>query len=176
MSADAGGEAFDPERVLASLDAHGVEYLMVGGLGARAHGALRPTGDIDFVPKSTEDNYERLAAALRELGARLRVGGMTDEDSRQLPVRVDAATLRSFGSSTWTTDAGAVDILRDLPDRSGRRHAYDELASREASPRSAGSPFTSRRSMTSSPPRSSPGDRRTTRRSPSCTSSSGAPC
>lgn len=55
---------------------------------------------------------------------------MTGEEARRLPVRVDAATLRSFGSSTWTTDAGAIDILRELPDRGGRRHTYDELATR----------------------------------------------
>jgi hypothetical protein len=55
---------------------------------------------------------------------------MTDEEARQLPVRVDATTLRSFGSSTWTTDAGAIDVLRELPDRTGRRDTYDELAPR----------------------------------------------
>jgi hypothetical protein len=130
VSADTDGETFDPGRILATLDAHGVEYLMVGGLGARAHGARRPTGDIDFVPKISDANYERLAAALRELGARLRVGRMTDEEARQLPVRVDAVTLRSFGNSTWTTDGGAIDILRELPDRTGRRHTYDELVTR----------------------------------------------
>jgi hypothetical protein len=66
---------------------------------------------------------------LRELGARLRVGGMSDEEARQLPVSVDAATLRSFGSSTWTTDAGPVDVLGELPTAGGRRN-YDELIQR----------------------------------------------
>jgi len=56
---------------------------------------------------------------MRELGARLRVGGMTDEDSRRLPVQLDATTLRAFGSSTWMTDAGPLDILRELRDRRG---------------------------------------------------------
>lgn len=68
---------------------------MVGGLGARAHGACRPT-DIDFVPETSEENYERLAVALRELGARLRVGGMTDEDARQLPAPVVATPTTSW--------------------------------------------------------------------------------
>lgn len=43
--------SFDPGRILAVLDQHNVEYILVGGLGARAHGALRPTSDIDCVPK-----------------------------------------------------------------------------------------------------------------------------
>jgi hypothetical protein len=69
---------FDPDRILATLDAHGVDHILVGGFAARAHGATRPTADIDCVPDTDADNYERLAAALRELGARLRVGGMSD--------------------------------------------------------------------------------------------------
>jgi hypothetical protein len=54
---------------------------------------------------------------------------MSDDDARQLPVTVDAATLRSFGSSTWTTDVGPVDVLQDLPVRGGRR-TYEELIER----------------------------------------------
>lgn len=99
---DAPAEAvgFDPARILEVLDAHRVAYLLVGGLGAQAHGATRSTFDIDLVPATTDENWERLAEALRQLGARLRVGGMTDEEARSLPVTVDAATLRGFGSST----------------------------------------------------------------------------
>ena len=72
MAADAA--PFDLERILCALQRHGVEYVLVGGLVARAHGAERPTEDVDFVPRSSEDNLNRLATALRELGARLRVG------------------------------------------------------------------------------------------------------
>jgi hypothetical protein len=125
---------FDPERIIAVLDAHAVELVIVGGFGAQAHGARRQTFDIDVVPRNTDENFSRLAAALRELGARLRVGGMSDEEARQLPVIVDAATIRSFGSSTWTTDAGPVDVLGELPTAGGRR-SYDELIQR-AVPRS----------------------------------------
>jgi hypothetical protein len=32
--------------------------------------------------------------------------------------------------STWRTDAGDLDIMHSLPDRTGRRVGYDELASR----------------------------------------------
>lgn len=98
-------------------------------IGAQAHGAHRQTLDIDVVPRSTDENLQRLAAALRELGARLRVGGMSDDEARQLPVTVDAATLRSFVSSTWMTDAGPVDVLGDLPVVGGRR-AYEDLVAR----------------------------------------------
>jgi hypothetical protein len=125
---------FDLERILTTLDRHGVEYVMVGGLGARAHGATRPTEDVDFVPRSTGENLQRLADALRELGARLRVAGMSDEEARQLPIVVDGPTLAAFGSTTWATDAGSIDVLHDLPTATGRR-SYDELSSRSTTTR-----------------------------------------
>ncbi len=123
---------FEPARALETLDRHGVDYVLVGGLGARAHGATRPTGDIDLVPDSDAENLTRLANALRELNARLRIGGMTDDESRQLPVQLDAETLRSFGSSTWMTDAGPIDVLRDLRDTAGGAVAFDALVARSA--------------------------------------------
>jgi Nucleotidyl transferase AbiEii toxin, Type IV TA system len=130
MNVPADDDTFDPDRILATLDAHRVDHVLVGGFAARAHGATRPTADIDCVPDTDAGNYERLAAALRELGARLRVGGMTDAEARQLPIVVDARTLRSFGNSTWMTDAGPLDLLVELRDREGGRHAFAELATR----------------------------------------------
>lgn len=129
---------FDPQAILEALDRHQVEYVLVGGLGARAHGASRPTSDIDCVPSSNEANLGRLAEALRGLRARLRVGGMSDEEAQQLPVQLDAATLRAFGSSTWMTDAGPIDLLRELRDRSGSDVPFDELRSRSVGHEIAG--------------------------------------
>ncbi len=51
-------------------------------------------------------NLERVAAALKDLNARLRVAGMTDEDAMALPVRIDPTTLDRAGMITWMTDAG----------------------------------------------------------------------
>jgi hypothetical protein len=127
MAADDQG--FDPDRLL-ELDAHGVEYVLVGGFAVRLHGATRRTADLDCVPRTSVENYERLASALRELGARLRVGGMTDAEARQLPVVVDAQTLRRFGTTTWMTDAGPLDLLVELRDAGGGRRPYEELVTR----------------------------------------------
>ncbi|MGH9082969.1 MAG: hypothetical protein ACRDWN_06465, partial [Acidimicrobiales bacterium] len=71
-----------------TLDRHGVEYLLVGGAAARAYGAGRLTEDADCVVRRERANLGRLAAALRELHARLRVGGMTDAEPRALPVQI----------------------------------------------------------------------------------------
>ena len=87
----------------------------MGGLAARAHGAERQTSDVDCVPNTTVENLERMAAALVELDGRLRVGGMSDEEARSLPVTIDAETLSSFGSSTWMTDAFRGSWVRAPP-------------------------------------------------------------
>lgn len=50
------------------LNAHRVEYLVVGGYALAAHGHPRYTGDIDFWLARNSDNIERLLAALREFG------------------------------------------------------------------------------------------------------------
>jgi len=89
---DETAATFDPDRVLATLDRHDVEYLLVGGLAARAHGAQRKTADIDCVPNTTAENLARMAGVLVELNARLRVGGMSDEEASRLPITIDAET------------------------------------------------------------------------------------
>lgn len=130
MTATDSDNGFDPDRILRVLDSHDVELVVVGGVAARAHGASRQTTDIDCVPSRDFGNLQRLAAALISLNARLRVAGMSDDEARLLPVRLDAETLAAFGSSTWTTDAGPLDLLVELRDSTGGRHSFDELATR----------------------------------------------
>lgn len=117
-------------RLIEVLDRHEVEYLIVGGAAAVAYGAQRPTEDADCVVRRERANLARMADALRELNARLRVGGMTDEEARQLPVRLDATTLELAGMTTWMTDAGPFDILAGLEASDGRLKPYEELAGR----------------------------------------------
>lgn len=124
------GPARDVRRLIEVLDGHGVEYLVIGGAAAVAYGAERPTEDTDCVVQRSRANLVRLAAALRELGARLRVGGMTDEEARQLPVQVDAAALELARMSTWMTDAGPFDVLAGLQAADGRLLPYEELVGR----------------------------------------------
>jgi hypothetical protein len=120
----------DVDRVVEALDRHGVQYLLIGGVAARFHGSVRRTEDIDVLPRDDEDNLERLASALRDLGAFLRVGGMSDEEARALPVVLDAYGLRRMEVSTWRTSAGDLDVLRTLRDEGGGRLAFQDLEAR----------------------------------------------
>lgn len=41
--------AFEPEAILAALNARGVRYVVVGGFAVAAHGVVRATADLDLV-------------------------------------------------------------------------------------------------------------------------------
>lgn len=112
------------------LEAHEVEFVVVGGLAAEAYGAERLTSDADVVAHRTAENLRRLAAALNELNARLRVGGLTDAESQALHAPIDEVTIGNADSSTLMTDAGPIDILRDLKTVDGPPRDYDALVAR----------------------------------------------
>lgn len=58
----------DFREFLKLLNAHGVEYLLVGGYAVIYHGYPRATGDIDVWFAVNRDNAKRLVAALGEFG------------------------------------------------------------------------------------------------------------
>ena len=72
------GEPLDAPALLEVLERHRVQYVVVGGFAAELHGSVRRTVDIDVVPRTTADNLERLAAALREVKARIRIAGLPE--------------------------------------------------------------------------------------------------
>jgi len=98
--------ALDVERILDTLERHNVDYLVVGGIAANVYGASRVTQDFDCIPERSQENLARLAAAMQELNARLRIEGLSDAESQQLPNKLDELSLRQMELSTWRTDAG----------------------------------------------------------------------
>ena len=50
--------------VFASLNSHGVKYLVIGGVAAIAHGVPRTTFDLDMLIEATPENARRLLDAL----------------------------------------------------------------------------------------------------------------
>lgn len=96
----------DPLAILSALERYGVRYVLIGAVAARIAGAPVVTEDVDITPATDKPNLERLAAALRELSARLR----TPDNSRGIAFRADAAMLRSAKLWTLTTTFGDLDI------------------------------------------------------------------
>jgi hypothetical protein len=100
-------DSFEPRRILETLLEHGVDFVLIGGLAGVARGSAYPSFDVDIAYERGKDNVERLAAALAELGARLR-GASPD-----VPFLLDAKTLTAGANFTFSTKFGALDILSD---------------------------------------------------------------
>ena len=96
----------DLERLLQVLHRHGVVYVLIGGLAAVYHGSPFPTEDADITPQTDHANLDRLAAALRELNARIR----TETEPAGLPFAYDAASLSAARTWNLVTDAGDLDL------------------------------------------------------------------
>ena len=58
----------DWKDFLSALEAHCVEYMLVGGIALGVHGHVRYTKDLDVWFRSTEANAGKLIAALRSFG------------------------------------------------------------------------------------------------------------
>ena len=138
MMLPGSGPPLDLNRLLEVLTRNDVDFVVVGGSAAGFLGASRLTEDADCVVRRERANLERLASALREVHARLRVARMSDEDAKALQVRVDGMMLETVGNSTWTTDAGPFDVLADLKDFEGRSVSYEELLTRSIAVRGDG--------------------------------------
>jgi len=59
----------DFQKLLATLMNHQVEFILVGGLAAWAHGSPRATQDIDVVYRRSPENHQRLVLSLERLWA-----------------------------------------------------------------------------------------------------------
>jgi hypothetical protein len=91
---------------LAALHRHGVEFVVIGAFAAVAQGYPLPTQDVDVTPSRDPVNLERLAAALSELRAKLRLPG-----GRTHPFPIEPRYLGDSDSWALATTAGELDIL-----------------------------------------------------------------
>lgn len=97
----------DPQRIITVLARHGVAYVLVGALAARLQGFPRLTADADLTPARDRPNLDRLAGALRELGARVYTEGVPEG----LAFDCSGATLARAEIWNLVTDAGRVDLV-----------------------------------------------------------------
>jgi predicted nucleotidyltransferase len=102
--------------LLQTLAAHGVDFIVVGGVSAVLHGAPITTFDLDLVHSRAPDNIDRLLSALQDLGAYYRGQG-----ERRL--KPDRAHLISSGHQLLMTSFGPLDLLGTI----GAHRSYDDL-------------------------------------------------
>ena len=108
----------DASLVLGALADHDVEYILVGGIAARAHGSARITQVVGLCYARSDENLARLVRALTPFDPYLRGA------PRGLPFEFSVRTLRAGLNFTLTTNAGDIDLLGDLVGGGG----YEELA------------------------------------------------
>lgn len=85
----------------------GVEFIVVGGVGAALRGAIYATLDLDIVHRRTEENIARVVEALADLEAVTRF-----QPDKKL--RPNETHLRTKGHQLLLTRFGAVDVLGSL--------------------------------------------------------------
>lgn len=96
------------ERLLTALCDADVEFIIVGGVAARAHGSSRLTDDLDVSYARSPANLARLVAALAPFAPYLRGA------PPGLPFDWSVATLRAGLNFTLTTSTGAIDLLGEI--------------------------------------------------------------
>jgi hypothetical protein len=107
---------FDFKTILRTLNKHGVDYIVIGGVCATLHGAPVFTFDLDIVYSRGADNLARLETALLELNAYYR----GHPPHRIIP---QAERLDTPGHHLLATSAGPLDMLGSVTEQRG----YAEL-------------------------------------------------
>jgi hypothetical protein len=105
------------DRVLDALHRERVEFIIIGGMAARAHGSARTTDDLDVVYSRSDGNIARLVKALAPIQPYLRGA------PPNLPFEWSAKTVKAGLNFTLTTTLGWLDILGEVA--GGGR--YEEL-------------------------------------------------
>src|ERR1700683_1864490 len=95
-------------KTLDALRDASVDFIVIGGVAAAAHGLAQVTFDLDVCYDRNQKNLERLSDALRRYGPRLRGA------PEGLPFVLDAGTIARGMNFTLTTGLGDVDILGEV--------------------------------------------------------------
>ncbi len=98
----------DFAALLTTLSKGGVEYILVGGVAATAHGSARLTQDVDIVYARNPENLARLSAALAPYSPYLRGA------PPGLPFRWSEDTLKHGLNFTLTTAVGDIDLFGEI--------------------------------------------------------------
>jgi hypothetical protein len=99
-------EPLDPQCIFDVLERNEVAYVLIGGLAAVIHGSTAMTNDADIFPAPDRDNLARLAAALRDLDARVR----SPETPDGLPFDPHPDLLSGLAVLNLTTRCGDLDV------------------------------------------------------------------
>ena len=109
----------DFNALLRLLTENKVEFIIVGGAAATAHGAARLTLDLDIVYNRSSQNIVRIVSALTPIAPYLRGA------PPGLPFDWSVETIQKGLNFTLTTKLGALDLLGEIVGGGG----YEQLRS-----------------------------------------------
>ena len=98
----------DFEALLRAFTDGEVEFIVVGGVAAVAHGSARLTQDLDLVYSRRPENVRAIASALAPYSPYLRGA------PPGLPFQLDEETILRGLNFTLRTDVGDVDLLGEI--------------------------------------------------------------
>jgi predicted nucleotidyltransferase len=107
----------DFNALLRLLVENKVEFIIVGGAAATAHGSARLTLDLDVVYRRTPENITRMVDALKSIQPYLRGA------PPGLPFDWSASTIQKGLNFTLVTTLGALDLLGEIVGGGG----YEQL-------------------------------------------------
>ena len=107
----------DYTALLPLLVQNEVDFIIVGGAAATAHGSARLTLDLDIVYRRDDVNLDRIVRALAPIQPYLRGA------PPGLPFEWSVQTLKKGLNFTLITTLGALDLFGEIPGGGG----YDEL-------------------------------------------------
>jgi hypothetical protein len=109
---------FRADEIIRVLAAHGVDFVVIGGLAVQAHGYVRLTQDLDVIVRPSLLNLTRLSEAFVDLEAEVRTRGALHLD--------DPHQLRRAPHIPVLTRAGALDVVH-VEHIAGAPKSYDAL-------------------------------------------------
>ena len=109
----------DFQALLRLLTDNKIEFIIVGGAAATAHGSTRLTTDLDIVYSRTRENIARIVNSLRPINPYLRGA------PPGLPFDWSVETIEKGLNFTLVTSLGALDLLGEIAGGGG----YDQLVS-----------------------------------------------
>lgn len=98
----------DVEQLVRKLADHGVQFVIIGGYAAVAHGVTLLTRDLDLCIPFSEINMDRLLQSLRELHPRHR------QHPSRPALSQNSKVLARFKNLYLETDLGELDLLGEV--------------------------------------------------------------
>jgi hypothetical protein len=95
-------------ELLRTLSLAGIEYIVVGGAAATAHGSARLTRDLDIVYRRTPENLDRIVNTLAPLSPYPRGA------PPGLPFKWDRRTVEFGLNFTLRITLGEIDVLGEI--------------------------------------------------------------